>query len=202
MTMEQARQARKVAILIFDNVEPLDFTGPFEVFICASNRGNDFNVFTIAEHDRPIKALGGLSVNPRYTFDNCPRPDILIVPGGWGSRKEMHKEVVTNWIHKLSSQVELLLSVCTGALLLAKANVLDGLKLTTNRLAMDELRVVAPPTATIIENARYVDNGKIVLSAGISAGIDASLYVVGRLLGQERAWNTARLMEYDWSNNG
>ncbi|MBP1967509.1 DJ-1/PfpI family protein [Paenibacillus aceris] len=191
-------QARRVAILIFDNVEPMDFVGPFEVFIAASNRGKDFQVYTVAEHDRPVKAMGNLSVNPSYTLDNCPKPDIVIIPGGWGSRQEMHNEVITNWIYQVANEVELLLSVCTGALILAKANVLNGLKLTTNRLAVDELREVAPASAQIVEHARYLDNGKIVLSAGISAGIDMSLYVVGRLLGSERALRTAQLMEYDW----
>jgi putative intracellular protease/amidase len=93
--MEQARQARNVAILIFENVEPLDFVGPFEVFITGSNRGKDFKVYTVAEHDSPVKALGGLSINPTYTIATCPKPDILIVPGGWGTRKEMLNKTVT-----------------------------------------------------------------------------------------------------------
>ncbi|MBS4201272.1 DJ-1/PfpI family protein [Bacillus sp. FJAT-49732] len=196
--MEEVRQPRNVAILIFDNVEVLDFTGPFEVFITGSNRGKDFKVYTVAEHDRPIIALGNLSINPTYTIYNCPNPDILIIPGGWGSRKEMQNEIITKWIREVSNDVELLLSVCTGALILAKANLLDGLKLTTNRLAINELKEIAPETAEIIENARYIDNGKIILSAGVSAGIDMSLYVVSKLLGEERAKNTATLMEYDW----
>ncbi|MCR2823277.1 DJ-1/PfpI family protein [Lederbergia panacisoli] len=196
--MEEVRRPRNVAILIFDNVEVLDFTGPFEVFITGSNRGKDFNVYTVAEHNRPIIALGNLSVNPTYTIYNCPKPDLLIIPGGWGSRKEMQNEILTNWIHEVSKDVEHLLSVCTGALILAKANLLDGLKLTTNRLAMNELKEIAPESAEIIENARYIDNGKVILSAGVSAGIDMSLYVVSKLLGEERAKHTAKLMEYDW----
>ncbi|MCJ8007197.1 DJ-1/PfpI family protein [Lederbergia wuyishanensis] len=196
--MDKVRQPRNVAILIFDNVEVLDFTGPFEVFITGSNRGTDFNVYTVAEHDRPIIALGNLSINPAYTIYDCPKPDILIIPGGWGSRKEMHNEIITKWIREVSNDVELLLSVCTGALILAKANLLDGLQLTTNRLAINELKEIAPETAEILENARYIDNGKIILSAGVSAGIDMSLYVVSKLLGEERAKNTAKLMEYDW----
>jgi len=196
--MEEIRQPRNVAILIFDNVEVLDFTGPFEVFITGSNRGKDLNVYTVAEHDRPIIALGNLSINPTYTIGNCPQPDLLIIPGGWGSRNEMENKIITNWIREVSKDVELLLSVCTGALILAKANLLDGLKLTTNRLAMNELKEVAPESAEIIEDARYIDNGKIILSAGVSAGIDMSLYVVSKLFGEERAKHTAQLMEYDW----
>ncbi|GGH58157.1 AraC family transcriptional regulator [Paenibacillus silvae] len=196
--MEQVRQARNVALFIFEQVEPLDFAGPFEVFISGSNRGQDFNVYTVAEMEGPIQALGGLSINPAYTIHNCPDPDILVIPGGWGSRKEMNNETITSWVRDVSNDVEILLSVCTGALILAKAYVLDGLKVTTNRLAMKELREIIPASTEIIEDIRYVDNGKIVLSAGISAGMDAALYVVERLLGEERAIQTANIMEYDW----
>lgn len=196
--MEQARQARNVAVFIFEQVEPLDFAGPFEVFITGSNRGQDFHVFTVAENDSPITALGGLSVNPSYTIVNCPKPDLLVIPGGWGSRIEMNNETITNWIREVSEDAEIVLSVCTGALILAKAKLLDGLRVTTNRRAIKELRVVVPDSTIVIEEARYVDNGKIVLSAGISAGMDAALHVVEKLLGQDRAINAANIMEYDW----
>ncbi|MFB7816667.1 DJ-1/PfpI family protein [Paenibacillus chitinolyticus] len=199
--MEQVRQTRNVAVLIFEQVEPLDFAGPFEVFIAGSNSGQDFNVFTVAENDSPIKASGGLSINPAYTIANCPKPDILVVPGGWGSRKEMNNETITNWIRETSNDVEIILSVCTGALLLAKATLLDGLKVTTNRLAINELRDVVPTSTEILEEARYVDNGKIVLSAGVSAGMDAALYVVEKLLGEDTAIEAANVMEYDWKRD-
>jgi len=200
--MAQARQPRNVAILIFEKVEPLDFAGPFEVFISASDYGKDFNVYTVAEHGAPVQAIGNLSINPSYSIADCPKPDLLVVPGGWGARKEMQNETITSWIREASKDAELVLSVCTGALLLAKANLLDGLKLTTNRLAVDELRAVMPASAEIVEEARYVDNGKIVLSAGVSAGMDASLYVVTRLLGEDRALLAARIMEYEWNREG
>ena len=197
--MEQIKRARNVAIFIFEQVEPLDFAGPYEVFISGSNRGQDFNVFTVAENNSPIQTLGGLSINPAYIIDDCPNPDILVIPGGWGSRKEMNNEKITNWIREVCNDVEVILSVCTGALILAKAQLLDGLKVTTNRSAIDELRQIVPASTEIIEGARYVDNGKIVLSAGISAGMDAALYVVEKLLGEDRAVRTAELMEYDWT---
>jgi len=196
--MNQVQQARNVAILIYDHVEPLDFVGPFEVFISASNRGQDFNVYTVAETEGAVNALGNLSINPAYTIATCPKPDILIVPGGWGARKEMLNQTITAWIAQLSQEVEVLLSVCTGALILAKANLLDGLTVTTNRLALNELKELVSPSTVIDSEARYVDNGRIILSAGVSAGIDASLYVVGKLLGEERAVQTANIMEYDW----
>ncbi|HZG57251.1 DJ-1/PfpI family protein [Paenibacillus sp.] len=197
--MEQARPARNVAILIYDDVEVLDFAGPLEVFLAASNRGKDFHVFTVAEHDAPVTALGGLSVNPNYSFEHCPPVDLLVVPGGWGSRKEMHNELLIRWVRETSPKAELLLSVCTGALILAKAQLLKGLKLTTNRRATHELRAIVGDSADIAEEERYIDNGKIILSAGVSAGIDASLYVVGKLFGAERAIEAADLMEYDWN---
>ncbi|ANE45223.1 AraC family transcriptional regulator [Paenibacillus swuensis] len=196
--MNQESQAKNVAILIYDRVEPLDFVGPFEVFITGSNRGKDLNVYTVAEHNRPVIALGQLSINPSYTIANCPQPDILIIPGGWGARTEMHNVVITDWIKEAFHRVEIVLSVCTGALIIAMTDLLDGLKLTTNRLAINELRAILP-SAEILEEARYVDNGKIVLSAGVSAGMDASLYVIERLFGEERALSTARIMEYDWN---
>jgi len=192
---------RNVAVLIFNNVEVLDFCGPFEVFSVASNRGEDFNVFTVAEHDQPVLTIGGLSVNPSYTIHNSPKPNILLVPGGMGTRVEMYNEVLINWIHNISKESELVLSVCTGALMLAKANLLDGLTLTTHHMSFDLLRNVAPKSAEIVEGVRYVDNGRIILSAGISAGIDMSLYVVKKLLGAERAIATANRMEYEWNDD-
>jgi transcriptional regulator GlxA family with amidase domain len=189
---------RNVAILIFDDVEVLDFAGPFEVFSVGSNKGQDFRVYTIAEQARPVRAIGGLSINPAYTIKECPAPDILIVPGGQGTRREIHNESLIAWIREIAPSTKLLLSVCTGALLLAKAGLLEGLRVTTHHNAMDALRALVPPTSQVIENVRYIDNGTTILSAGISAGIDMSLHVVSRLLGEDRARATAERMEYDW----
>ncbi|CAM3178916.1 DJ-1/PfpI family protein [Paenibacillus lupini] len=197
--METVQKKRNVAILIYDNVEILDFTGPYEVFLTGSNYGQDFHVYTVAEHNHPITALGNLSVNPAYTIHDCPKPDIILIPGGRGVRQEMNNQVLTDWIHSCADEAELILSVCTGALLLAKAVVLEGMKLTTYHLAIEELRQVVPASAEILDNVKYVDNGKIIMSAGVSAGIDMSLYVIGKLHGEERALKTARLMEYDWT---
>lgn len=194
---------KNVAILIFDEVEVLDFCGPFEVFSVAGRRGglDPFNVYTVAQKAGPVLARNNLSVNPAHTFADCPRLDVLLVPGGYGTRREMHNEVLTDWIRQRAGEVELLLSVCTGALLLAKARMLEGLSATTHHGAFDLLRELAPNTA-VLESERVVDNGKIILSAGISAGIDMSLYAVGRLLGQEQAEETAAYMEYDWTAKG
>ncbi len=190
---------RNVAILIFDAMEVLDFAGPFEVFSVAGevNDPSPFTVFTVAETAAPVKARGGLSVNPRYTIHDCPPPHILLIPGGWGTRALMNNTVVVGWVKAQAERVECLLSVCTGALVLARAGLLDGLGATTHHTALDLLRKEAP-TATIYENRRYVDNGKVITSAGVSAGIDMALYVVAKLLGDEAAQSTLREMEYPW----
>ncbi len=191
---------RNVAILLFDEVEVLDFCGPLEVFGVTGPRiegEQPFSVYTVAEKVGPVLARNNLSVNPTFTIENCPQADIVLVPGGAGTRKEMHNTTLVNWVKGQAERVELLLSVCTGALILAKAGLLEGLAVTTHYAAMDELQVLAPKTQLFPEK-RYVDNGKIILSAGVSAGIDMSLYVVSRLLGSERAAETARHMQYDY----
>lgn len=196
-----------VAIVLFDRIEILDFAGPFEVFsVCGAhgeNKGH-FNVYTVAEKV-PVIGRGGLSINPTYVFNDCPKPDIFLVPGGggytdkgvpFGSRKEMHNPVMLDWVKKQNETASLVLSVCTGALILAKAGLLEGLSATTHWKAIDQLRDVAPNT-TIVDNERWVDNGRVILSAGVSAGIDMSLYVIEKLLGKTVASETARSMEYD-----
>jgi transcriptional regulator GlxA family with amidase domain len=199
---------RNVAIFLFDDVEVLDFAGPFEVFSTAGFGVMDdipFHVFTVAQKTQII-ARNNLVVLPTYTFDNCPAIDIVLVPGGggyradgtpYGSRLEMNNDLVINWIKEKSTTAEIVLSVCTGALLLAKANLLEGLKATTHYRAIDQLRAIAPNTE-VVENARYVDNGSVILSAGVSAGIDMSFYVVSKLLGAEIASLGAKYAQYDY----
>ena len=193
-------RSRNVAIFIFDEVEVLDFCGPFEVFSITGNQDESkpFNVYTVAEELRPVIARNNLSVNPQYSLRDCPPPDILLVPGGLGTRSEMNNITVVTWIKNCAQNTELVLSVCTGSLLLAKAGLLEGLTATTHHLALNDLKKVAPNTI-IDENKRFVDNGNVIVSAGISAGIDMSLHVIARLLGREQAEKTARYMEYNWT---
>src|SRR5262245_47236146 len=190
-------ESRKVAILIFDEVEVLDFTGPFEVFAVAgrSREQKPFEVFTVAEKSGAVITRNGMSVNPRYTISACPQAEILIVPGGMGTRREMHNQALIDWIKDFSGKADLTISVCTGSLLLAKAGLLDGVSATTRWAAIELLREVAP-RSTILENRQFIDNGRVMTSAGVSAGIDLSLYAVGKLLGEESAAETARWMEY------
>jgi transcriptional regulator GlxA family with amidase domain len=191
---------RTLAIVLFDDVEVLDFCGPFEVFSVAGSFTDPpaFRVLTVAEKAGPVTTRGGLSVNPHHRFADCPRPDLLLVPGGWGTRKEMHNPAVIDWIKAQAGQAELVLSVCTGALLLAKAGLLDGLRATTHHSAIDLLRQTVP-RATVHADCRWVDNGRVACSAGIAAGIDMSLHVLGRLVGREVVEQTALEMEYPWA---
>ncbi|RMF79748.1 MAG: DJ-1/PfpI family protein [Chloroflexi bacterium] len=190
---------RNVAILIFNQVEVLDFAGPLEVFgVTASyNDPPPFRVYTVAETAAPITARQGLSVNPNYAITNCPLPDIIIVPGGRGVRTEVDNSVLIDWIRAQHERTELTLSVCTGAWMLAKVGALDGLSATTHHAGYDRLAELAPNT-TLMPGERFVDNGKVVTSAGVSAGIDMSLHIVARLLGDDVALATATVMEYEY----
>ncbi len=190
---------RSVAILIFDDVEVLDFCGPFEVFSVTQRNevSRPFRVFTVAQHAGVVTARNGLRVLPDFDCQGAPRPDLLVVPGGQGTRREMHNGQLLEWIRAQEPECELVLSVCTGALLLAKAGLLDGLSATTHHGALDLLREVAPRT-TVEAARRVVDNGTLITSAGVAAGIDMSLYVVARLLGEDVAQETAHYMEYPW----
>jgi transcriptional regulator GlxA family with amidase domain len=200
---------QNVAILLFDEVEVLDFAGPFEVFAVTDElRGHEtFNVFTVAGpgpgqaagKKRPIRARNGLSLNPDHDFASCPTPHLLIVPGGFGTRALLQDESTLAWIRNAASSADLVMSVCTGALVLAQAGLLDGLRATTHHECLDLLRRLAP-AAEVVETERFVDNGRILTAAGISAGIDCSLHLVERLLGATAAAKTARYMEYRWKN--
>jgi transcriptional regulator GlxA family with amidase domain len=194
-------RTRNVAILLFDDVELLDYCGPCEVFSVAAQKSDPppFAVFTVAARPGPVTPRSGPTVNPHYLLLECPHADLLVVPGGWGTRKEMHNPVLIDWIGHRAATAELVLSVCTGSLLLGKAGLLDGREAATHHLALDLLRQTAP-RATVREGCRFVDTGKIVTSAGIAAGIDAALHVVARLLGKDHAERTARHMEYPWQS--
>ena len=188
---------RKVAVLLFDEFDLLDFSGPYEVF-SAANRGMSpraFSLYTVAEEPNPDH--GGLSLSVHYSLEDCPQPDILIIPGGYGTRKLVHNARLIEWIKNRATRAELVLSVCTGALLLAKSGLLDGLEATTHHAAIELLRKISP-RITVRDDCRLVDNGKIVTSAGIASGIDMALHVVSRLLGTEHALEVAEHLEYQW----
>jgi transcriptional regulator GlxA family with amidase domain len=186
---------KNVAILVFDGVELLDFAGTGEVFKMAGSR-NAFNVYTVAPSAEPILSQGFVTVKAEYSIADAPAPEILVVPGG-NTVKALNDERVISWIKQTGGKAEITLSVCGGAFLLAKAGLLDGLEATTHWSLIESLRQVATKT-TVRENVRFVDNGKMITTAGVSAGIDGALHVVDRLLGRESAKSTARYMEYKW----
>jgi transcriptional regulator GlxA family with amidase domain len=194
-----AAKTRSVGILIFDDVEVLDFCGPFEVFSVTGRQiaPGSFSVFTIGPSRDPVTARNGLSVNPRASLADAPPIDLLLIPGGYGTRPLVHDTTVIGWIRQRAAQAELVLSVCTGALLLGKAGLLDGLASTTHHGALQLLRETAPGT-TVRDDLRVVDNGRVITSAGVASGIDMSFHVVAKLLGPEVAVAAARYIEYPW----
>lgn len=187
---------RNVAIVLWHDAELLDFAGPGEVFAAAGDF-RAFTVYTVAETRDPVLSQGFLTVVPQYTIDDCPAPDIVVLPGG-GTEQAARSPRMMAWIERVSGSAEITLSVCTGAMLLARAGLLDGLAATTWHGAIERLRRAAPRTR-VHDDRRFVDNGRIVTSAGVSAGIDAALHLVARLHGHAVARETARYMEYEWT---
>lgn len=200
---QNPQQRRTVGILIFGEVEVLDFCGPFEVFASAHlpDRAGDeerlFHIFTIAERPDVVHCRGDLLVTPHYTIDDHPPLDLLIVPGGRGTRRERTNETLIAWVAAQATRTEITASVCTGAFLLAAAGLLRGREATTHWGSIDWLRA-HHSEVTVNDAARWVDEGRIVTSAGVSAGIDMSLHLVERLHGRAAAETTARHMEYTW----
>ncbi len=189
---------RTLGIIIFDNVEDLDFTGPLEVFGTASYVSpNSLQTFTIQRDGREVKTVNGLRVKPDYTFRECPKLDILLVPGGIGTRTEMKDPETLTFVKQNAVTCELVLSVCTGALVLAAAGVLNGKRATTHWAVLDQLK--AFPQVKV-ERARYVRDGKVVTSAGVSAGIDMAFYVMKELYGTSVCEDVARDIEYPLRN--
>jgi transcriptional regulator GlxA family with amidase domain len=193
---------RTVGILIFDDVEVLDFCGPFEVFSLARQdedrrreEPSPYEVVLIAEKGEVVVATGGLKVVPDHTPEDCPPLDVLVVPGGRGTRREMTNETLLAWIAERGRSVTTLASVCTGSLLLGRAGLLDGKRATTHWRVLEEMRAWFP-AVTVIDDQHVVEDGNVITSAGISAGIDMALRVVAHQHGEAVARATARYMEY------
>lgn len=189
-----APPAKKVAILIFDGVEIIDYTGPYEIFGAAN-----FDVYTVARTKDTITTAMGMTVVPRYSFDDVPQPDVLVVPGG-GVKGAQGDEATLNWIRAETAKIEHTMSVCNGSFILASAGLLDGLSATTTNGNIPRLRSQFP-RVNVVDNLRYVDNGKIITTAGLSAGIDGALHVIELMMGKGAAQRTALVEEYDWEGN-
>jgi transcriptional regulator GlxA family with amidase domain len=191
---------RRAAILIFNDVELLDFAGPFEVLsavrIPPDRREQIIDVFAVAESMDSVTCRNGLVVQPAYSLEDCPPVEILVIPGGQGTRAAIRRPELIDWIAGRSQEAELTTSVCTGSFLLAQAGLLDGKAATTHWGSIQRLRDDFP-TVTVKENTRWVEAGNVISSAGVSAGIDMALHIVGKLYGEENADETARWIEYD-----
>ena len=189
-----------IAIYIYDNAEVLDFSGPFEVLSTAKRLGNkDWNIFLISETSNLVQARGGFPIKAHYSFADHPCIDLLIVVGGVHT-EEVNKPKVISWIADTASKSSKVVSVCTGAFLLAEAGLLDGLKVTTHWEDIDDL-TKAYPLLQVISGQRWVSDKKYTTSGGISAGIDMSLYLVSQMDSLILAEKTAKQMEYRWEKS-
>jgi transcriptional regulator GlxA family with amidase domain len=194
-----------VGILIFPGVEVLDFSGPFETFsvttrVARRDRSKEeplFEAFFVAETSHTVSARYGFRVEPHYGFDNHPQIDLLLIPGGIMDQPRSSVRTI-DWVKRHADSAKLITSVCTGAFVLAQAGLLDNLSATTHWEDTDELRREFP-TVDVVENRAWVDQGRLVTSAGISAGIDMSLHLVARLHDQQLAHTAARQMVYHWN---
>lgn len=181
-------------IVLFEDCEELDWAGPWEVFTMAARPGD--RVVTIAERHGPLRCRKGLRVLPDHTFTDAPPLDVLLVPGGQGSRTERTNPAMLEFVQRVAPGCTWVTSVCTGAFILHGAGLTTGRRVTTHWAAIEEFRGIAPDLE-VLEGVRYVQDGNVVSSAGISAGIDMSLWLVGQLVSPEHARTTQHAMEYD-----
>lgn len=193
---------KNVAVIVYEGVEILDFGGPAEVFQAAGGFGRAngqraFRVYTVGPKADSIISQGFIRITPEFTIENAPKPDIIVIPGG-GTGTLLNDAKFMAWAKQAVASADLTLTVCTGAFVLGRLGVLDGLDVTTFYGAIEGLRQ-ATPNARVHEGRRFIDNGKYVTTAGVSAGIDGSLHVVARLLGRVVADQTAQYMEYRWT---
>jgi transcriptional regulator GlxA family with amidase domain len=189
-----------IGIFLFEKVELLDFAGPYEVFSVASELNNDnlFNVFTVSSDGNVIKTVNGLKVVPDYSFDNHPPIDILMIPGGEGTKAEINKPPILQWLQRNYANSKVVASICSGALLLGKLGFLDRLESTTHHEVIANLQELAPLTIINRQN-RFISYGKIMTSAGISAGIDLSLHIVEKFCGRDIVNEVVVYLEYgEW----
>jgi transcriptional regulator GlxA family with amidase domain len=194
---------RTVGVLLYDEVEVLDACGPFEVFTTASRvaerRGQEppFRVVTISAHDRHlVHARAGLRLTADHLLADAPQLDVVLVPGGVHEAVQ-HDPVLLTWLRQVASSAEVVASVCTGAFVLGRIGLLDGIGATTHWEDLEDLKT-AFPEVRVVEGIRYVDAGRVVTSGGISAGIDMAVHLVRRLVGEDHARLTARQMDYAW----
>jgi transcriptional regulator GlxA family with amidase domain len=201
-TPKRAGYTRNVAIVVYEGVEILDFGGPTEVLASASGYANQtgepgLHVYTVSKTTSPLRSQGIVTIVPEFSIQNAPRPDILVVPGGNSGSVWKDPEFLA-WVKTAAEGSEVTLTVCTGAFILGRAGLLESKEITTWYGALENLRT-SFPKSTVQPGRRFIDNGKFITTAGVSAGIDGSLHLVARLFGRVVADQTARYMEYHWT---
>lgn len=192
--------ALKVGIYIYGQAEVLDFAGPYEVLSTANRLAGDpalFDIYLVSESGGEVKARGGLRVQADFSIRDCPPLDMLVIAGGYHV-EEMENAPVLDWLRRIAPATRILASVCTGVFLLARAGLIKNRSVTTHWEDQADLKQRFPDL-DVVADVRWVDQGTVVTSGGISAGIDMSLHLVSRLHGRELAEKTARQMEFAWS---
>ncbi len=196
MPAAEGAQVTSYGLLVFDGAEELDFTGPWEVFTASSMiRDQGDTVFLVAERPGPVRCAKGLRVLPDYTLADHPAVDVLLVPGGQGTRREVSNPVITDWIRATAADATWITSVCTGVLLLHEAGPARGRRVATHHAFEDTLE--ARGDITVVRDARYVVDGQLVTSQGVSAGIDMALWLIGRIHGRDHSRAVRRYIQYE-----
>ena len=187
----------RIGILIFDGAEELDFVGPWEVFTMAQAfKPNECEVLLVAQNDGAVRCAKGMRVLPDAVIGACGKLDVLVVPGGQGTRREVENKLLLDWIAEVSRTAKWVTSVCTGSLLLAAAGPAKGKRVTTHWGYIEALRARGE-VAEVLDSFRYVQDGNVVTAAGVSAGIDMALWLTGQIFDVPFARRVQRQMEYD-----
>lgn len=188
----------RIGVSLFDSAEELDWAGPWEVLAAWSKQhpDDDVEVFTVAQHDGVVTCAKGLKVVPDHTWDSAPPIDVLVYPGGRGTRRQIGDEVITGWLRKTAADARLMTSVCTGSLVYADAGLLNGRPATTHWGSLDRLGELGD-RVEVRPDDRFVDDGDVITAAGVSAGIDMALHLIARLVSVERAREVRRYIQYD-----
>jgi len=186
--------SRRLGALLFPGFELLDTFGPLEMF---GNMPGAVDIVTVAERKGPVRSGQGPSAMADYGFDDCPPLDLLLIPGGMGTRTEVDNAALIDWLRQRASSAEVVMTVCSGTALLARAGLLDGRRATTNKMFFHEVTEQGPRVEWVRE-ARWVEDGKYATSSGVSAGIDMALAVIAKLSGQQVSDSLAVATEYDW----
>ncbi len=193
---------KKIGLFLFDRAEELDFVGPFEVFSMVNNVASRFDldnpneILLISEDGKDITGAKGMRIGIDYGIDDCPPLDVFCIPGGFGTRELVNNAKVVDWVASATANCDWVTSVCTGSFILSKAGLLDGRKATTHWAAFEEFKTLGL-AGELLSGVRYVRDGNVVTSAGVSAGIDMALWLTGQMYDVEMARTVQKVMEYD-----